>query len=344
MNYIELIILIVIIGIIIFIKNYSQKIIEHFGWFKKTFRKAKRGVKKVGRGIKKTAKKAGKGIKKGAKKVGKGIKKGFKKVTGGIKKAIDFIKSLPKKISEILSSIIDGMKNGITKGLNEAFDFVLTTIGKILETIFGPIFTPLMPYFWAIGIGFGFLILTCIGSALYIYTRPSPQIGGFVKNNIELFNIIFILLLSIFIFSRQKIEHFGFFNVGKIIKKVVSPIKKTFSKIIKGVLKIIKKLLKVLKDNTIGRLKKMIKIVIVEIQEFLKPALIGFAILPIIGIIAVIGGTIFFYGSNDKPAQKPTPTPAPASAPASAPKPVYIPVPTATAIPPTPVVFQGGKK
>lgn len=337
MNYIELIILIVIIGIIIFIKNYSQKIIEHFGWFKKTFRKAKRGVKKVGRGIKKTAKKAGKGIKKGAKKVGKGIKKGFKKVTGGIKKAIDFIKSLPKKISEILSSIIDGMKNGITKGLNEAFDFVLTTIGKILETIFGPIFTPLMPYFWAIGIGFGFLILTCIGSALYIYTRPSPQIGGFVKNNIELFNIIFILLLSIFIFSRQKIEHFGLLPS---LKSVLDPIKKTFSKIIEKVLEIIKKLLKTLKDNTIGRLKKMIKIVIVEIQEFLKPALIGFAILPIIGIIAVIGGTIFFYGSNDKPAQKPTPTPTPTSAP----KPVYIPVPTATAIPPTPVVFQGGKK
>jgi hypothetical protein len=328
MNYIELIILIVIIGIIIFIKNYTQKISEHFGWFKKTFRKAKRGVKKVGRGIKKTAKKAGKGIKKVA-----------KKVTGGIKKAIDFIKSLPKKISKVLSSIISKMKNGITKGLSEAFDFVLTTIGKILETIFGPIFTPLMPYFWAIGIGFGFLILTCIGSALYIYTRPSPQIGGFVKNNIELFNIIFILLLSIFIFSRQKIEHFGFLPK---IKSVLDPIKKTFSKIIKKVLEIIKKLLKVLKDNTIGRLKKMIKIVIVEIQEFLKPALIGFAILPIIGIIAVIGGTIFFYGSNDKPAPAPVSARAPVSAPASAsapaPKPVYIPVPIATPPTPTPVV------
>mgnify|MGYP001352359398 CR=1 FL=1 len=341
MNYIELIILIVIIGIIIFIKNYSQKIIEHFGLFGKTFRKAKRGVKKtakkVGRGVKKTAKKVGRGVKKTAKKVGKGIKKGFKKVTGGIGDAIDFIKSLPKKISEILSSIIDGMRDGITKGLNEAFDFVLTTIGKTLETIFGPIFTPLMPYFWAIGIGFGFLILTCIGSALYIYTRPSPQIGGFVKNNIELFNIIFILLLSIFIFSRQKIEHFGLLPS---LESVLDPIKKTFNKIIEKVLEIIKKLLKTLKDNTIGRLEKMIKIVIVEIQEFLKPALIGFAILPIIGIIAVIGGTIFFYGSNDKPAQKPTPTPTPASAP----KPVYIPVPIATPPTPTPVVFQGGKK
>ncbi len=336
MNYIELIILIVIIGIIIFIKNYSQKIIEHFGFIRKTFRKIKRGVKKVGKKIKKTAKKVGK-------KVGKGLKKGLdalKKLKKLPKMIANFIKSLPKKISGFLRSIISKMKNGITKGLSKAFNFVLTTIGKILETIFGPIFTPLMPYFWAIGIGFGFLILTCIGSALYIYTRPSPQIGGFVKNNIELFNIIFILLLSIFIFSRQKIEHFGFFNVGKIIKKVVSPIKKTFSKIIKGVLKIIKKLLKVLKDNTIGRLKKMIKIVIVEIQEFLKPALIGFAILPIIGIIAVIGGTIFFYGSNDKPAQKPTPTPtpAPASAPAPAKKPVYIPVPIATPPTPTPVV------
>ena len=323
MNYIELIIVIVIVGIIIFIKNYSQKIIEHFGLFKKIFRKAKRGIKRAGKNIKKTAKKVGKGVKKVAKKV----KKIANKIPGIIKKAIDFIKSLPKKIKNLLSTIIDGMKNGITKGLKKAFLFVFKTISKTLETIFGPIFIPLMPYFWAIGIGFGFLILTCIGSALYIYTRPSPQIGGFVKNNIELFNIIFILLLSIFIFSRQKIEHFGLLPS---LKSVLEPIKKTFKKIIKGVLKIIKKLLKVLKDNTIGRLKKLIKKVIVQIQGFLKQALIGLTILQIIGGIVVIGGTIFFYGSNDKP----TPTPAK--------KPVYIPVPTAT--PPTPVVFQGGKK
>jgi len=349
MNYITLILgIIVIITFIVFIKNYIYKIQEHFGFIKKAARRVKRGFKK-----------AGKGVKKVAKKVGKGVKKAGKKITGGIKKAVDFIKDLPKKILKVLPSIINGMKNGITKGIYKAFDFVLTTIGKILETIFGPIFNPLMSYFWAIGIAMGLFILTCIGSAFYIYTRPSPQMGGSVKNNITLFSIIFILLVSIFIFSRKKIEHFGFLPK---LKSVLDPIKKSFKKITKKISDAIKKILKKIKESTIDKLKKLIKKAIVEIQEFLKPILTGLAILPIIGIIIVIGGTIYFYGPDNKPTAAPatpaapatTPAPPaateiPATAPVSIPISIPISAPAAPAPAPTPVpatlgVVRGGKK
>lgn len=342
MNYIILILgIIVIITFIVFIKNYIYKIQEHFGFIKKAARRVKSGLKK-----------AGKGVKKVAKKVGKGVKKVGKKITGGIKKAIDFIKNLPKKILKVLPSIINGMKDGITKGIYKAFDFVLTTIGKILETIFGPIFYPLMSYFWAIGIAMGLFILTCIGSAFYIYTRPSPQMGGSVKNNITLFSIIFILLVSIFIFSRKKIEHFGFLPK---LKSVLDPIKKSFKKITKKISDAIKKILKKIKESTIDKLKKLIKKAIVEIQEFLKPILTGFAILPIIGIIIVIGGTIYFYGPNNKPTATPAPAPvtpaapieipaAPATEPVSIPISIPISAPTPVPVPATLGVVRGGKK
>jgi hypothetical protein len=218
----------------------------------------------------------------------------------------------------------------------------LRALETMLKAVFGPIINPLMPYIWAVGIGVILLILTCIGALIFIFTRPDKcsctQSGGF-NNNIEMFNIIILILISIIIFSKKKLEHFGFLPG---IDTITRPLKSLFNTIKDNIVKALKTLLGFIERETIDKIRTQIKKMVAEIQVFLKPMLIGGAVLLPLMCIGVIAFTVFFFGQDDKP--KP------------APKPIYIPVPTPAPAPatpapatpafaaPAPVAIRGGKK
>jgi hypothetical protein len=278
---------------------------------------------------------------------------GFVDKIPGIGAFWDIIKSLPSKIGDVFTGIFNGIKDGTMNLMEKTIITFLKSMATMLEAIFGPIFNPLMPYIWGIGIGVALLILTCIGALIFIFTRPDKcsctQSGGF-NNNMKMFNIIILILISIIIFSKKKLEHFGFVpNINTII----NPIKNIFNKIKDGIVGTLGKLLKLIEENTIGKIKSKINSMVSEIQVFLKPLLIGGAVLLPLMCIGIIAFTFFFFGQDDKPEPKPKPAPKPA------PKPIYIPVPTPAPAPapapaPTPVpvapaatipvVVRGGKK
>ena len=277
----------------------------------------------------------------------------------GISDFWNILKSIPGKIGDVFRSVFDGIKDGAENLMGEAMKRFLEAMTTMLKGVFGPIFNPLMPYIYALGIGTALLILTCIGAMIFIFTRPDKcsctQSGGFNENNnMEIFNIIILILISIIIFSKKKLEHFGFIPG---INTIIDPIKDIFFKIRDGIVSALGKVLNLIEENTIGKIETKINSMVSEIQVFLKPILIGGAVLLPLMCIGIIAFTFFFFGQDDKPepAPEPTPKPAPKTTPTSAPKPMPMPtpkpmpvqlpvtIPVQTPVQ-TPVVFQGGKK
>jgi preprotein translocase subunit YajC len=149
----NLIIVILIILVIFFLLIKKQQI-EHFGWFSGAFNSVKKGLSAAAKKIKEAAEWLAKQVK------------------AGILKALDFLKSIPKKISEPFKKLFKEFTKIIEKLFYKVFDKIMEIIGLILEKIFGPIFEPLMPYIYAIGIGVVLLIVTCFGAMIFILTRP----------------------------------------------------------------------------------------------------------------------------------------------------------------------------
>ena len=257
---------------------------------------------------------------------------GFVDKIPGIGNFWNMIRSIPGKIGDVFRGIFNGIKDGSMNLMEQAMNRFLEAMKTMLEAIFGPIFNPLMPYIWAIGIGVALLIITCIGALIFIFTRPDKcsctQSGGF-NNNIEMLNIIILVLISIIIFSKKKLEHFGFVPG---INTIIDPIKRTFGTIKDGIVDGLGKLLRLIEENTIGRIREKINDMVSEIQVFLKPILIGGAVLLPLMCVGIIAFTFFFFGQDDKPKTEPKPTPAPAPA---APAPAT-PAPAAPATPATP--------
>ena len=259
---------------------------------------------------------------------------GFVSKIPGIGSFWNIIKSIPGKIGDVLRGIFNGIRDGAMTAMEKIMEKFLAALTAMLKAVFGPIINPLMPYIWAVGIGVALLIITCIGALIFIFTRPDKcsctQSGGF-NNNIEMFNIIILILISIIVFSQKKLEHFGFIPG---INTIIDPIKRVFEGIKNGIVTGLEKLLGLIERNTIGRIRTKINTMVSEIQVFLKPMLIGGAVLLPLMCIGVIVFTFVFFGQDDKPAPKP--------------EPVYIPVPTPAApAPPAatiPVVVRGGKK
>lgn len=155
LNYMNLIIVILIILVIFFLlKKENQKRIEHFGFIGDVVNKVKKGLSAAAKKIKEAAEWLAKQVK------------------AGILKALDFLKSIPKKISEPFKKLFKEFTKIIEKLFYKVFDKIMEIIGLILEKIFGPIFEPLMPYIYAIGIGVVLLIVTCFGAMIFILTRP----------------------------------------------------------------------------------------------------------------------------------------------------------------------------
>jgi hypothetical protein len=128
----------------------------------------------------------------------------------GISDFWNILKSIPGKIGDVFRTVFGGIKDGAENLMGEAIKRFLEAMTTILKAVFGPIFNPLMPYIYALGIGTALLILTCIGAMIFIFTRPDKcsctQSGGFSENNnMEIFNIIILILISIIIFSKKKI-------------------------------------------------------------------------------------------------------------------------------------------
>jgi phage-related protein len=162
----NLIIVILIIFVIFFLlKKKNQKIIEHFGYVGDWART-------VGSGISAAAKATAAAAKAAAKKIKEAAEWLAKQVKAGILKALDFLKSIPRKISEPFKILFEQFKKVIEKLFYKVFDKIMEVIGLILEKIFGPIFEPLMPYIYAIVIGGVLLIITCLGAMIFILTRP----------------------------------------------------------------------------------------------------------------------------------------------------------------------------
>ena len=131
---------------------------------------------------------------------------GFVDKIPGIGNFWNMIRSIPGKIGDVFRGIFNGIKDGSMNLMEQAMNRFLEAMKTMLEAIFGPIFNPLMPYIWAIGIGVALLIITCIGALIFIFTRPDKcsctQSGGF-NNNIEMLNIIILVLISIIIFQKK---------------------------------------------------------------------------------------------------------------------------------------------
>jgi hypothetical protein len=256
---------------------------------------------------------------------------GFVDKIPGIGNFWNMIRSIPGKIGDVFRGIFNGIKDGSMNLMEQAMNRFLEAMKTMLEAIFGPIFNPLMPYIWAIGIGVALLIITCIGALIFIFTRPDKcsctQSGGF-NNNIEMLNIIILVLISIIIFSKKKLEHFGFVPG---INTIIDPIKRTFGTIKDGIVDGLGKLLRLIEENTIGRIREKINDMVSEIQVFLKPILIGGAVLLPLMCVGIIAFTFFFFGQDDKPKTEPKPTPAPAPAPAPAAPATPAPAPAAPA-------------
>jgi phage-related protein len=165
----DLIIVILIILVIFFLViKKKQNEIEEFGYVGDWART-------VGSGISAAAKATAAAAKAAANKIKEAAEWLAKQVKAGILKALDFIKSLPNKISEPFKKLFNDFGTNIGKLFQKVFDKIMEVIGTILEAIFGPIFKPLMPYIYAIGIGFALLIITCIGAMIFILTRPDDS-------------------------------------------------------------------------------------------------------------------------------------------------------------------------
>ena len=123
-------------------------------------------------------------------------------------------------------------------------------------------------------------------------------------------------------------EHFGFVPG---INTIIDPIKRTFGTIKDGIVDGLGKLLRLIEENTIGRIREKINDMVSEIQVFLKPILIGGAVLLPLMCVGIIAFTFFFFGQDDKPKTEPKPTPAPAPAPAPAAPATPAPAPAAPA-------------